>query len=82
MSKNGKPFSTLTLVDYTDSYELFFFGQDYVNFHKYCKPGLFILVKGSVNQRFRSDFYEFKASQIELLSEVRKKYVKSVNRHV
>ncbi|MFW6259600.1 MAG: DNA polymerase III subunit alpha, partial [Tangfeifania sp.] len=77
-SKNGKPFATLTLSDYTDTYEFFFFGQDYVNFHNYCKTGLFILVKGTVKQRFNSDYYEFKASQIELLSEARKNYVKSV----
>jgi len=78
VTKNGKPYSTLTLADYSDSYEFFFFGQDYVNFNKYCKQGLFILVKGSVKQRFNSDFHEFRATQIELLSEVRKKYVKSV----
>jgi DNA polymerase III subunit alpha len=77
-SKNGKSFSTLTLSDYTDSYEFFFFGQDYVNFHKYCKTGLFILIKGTVKQRYNSDSYEFKATQIELLSEARKNYVKSV----
>jgi DNA polymerase III subunit alpha len=78
VTKNGKPYSTLTLADYSDSYEFFFFGQDYVNFNKYCKPGLFIIVKGTVKQRYNSDFYEFKASQIELLSEARKKYVKSL----
>ncbi len=77
-SKNGNPFSTLTLSDYTDSYEFFFFSQDYVNFHNYCKTGLFIMVKGSVRQRFKSEYYEFKVSQIELLSEVRKNYIKSV----
>jgi DNA polymerase-3 subunit alpha len=77
-SKNGNPFSTLTLSDYTDTYEFFFFGQDYVNFHKYCKTGLFILVKGTVKQRFNSESYEFKATQIELLSEARKNYVQSV----
>ncbi|MFW5822489.1 MAG: DNA polymerase III subunit alpha [Tangfeifania sp.] len=77
-SKNGKPFATLTLSDYTDTYEFFFFGQDYVNFHNYCKTGLFIMVKGTVKQRFNSEYYEFKASQIELLSEARKNYVKSV----
>jgi len=77
-SKNGNPFSTLTLSDYTDTYEFFFFGQDYVNFHKFCKTGLFILVKGTVKQRFNSESYEFKATQIELLSEARKNYVKSV----
>lgn len=77
-SKNGNPFSTLTLSDYTDSYEFFFFGQDYVNFHKYCKAGLFLLVKGTVRQRFKSEYYEFKITQIELLSDVRENYVKSV----
>jgi len=78
-SKNGNPFSTLTLSDYTDSYEFFFFGQDYVNFHKYCKTGLFVLVKGTVKTRFNnSDAFEFKATHIELLSEARKNMVKSV----
>lgn len=77
-SKNGNPYSTLTMSDYTDSKEFFFFGQDYVNFHKYCKPGLFIMVKGTVRTRFKSDFYEFKVKQIELLSEVKKNYIKSV----
>lgn len=77
-SKNGNPFSSLTLSDFTDSYEMFFFGQDYVNFHKYCKAGLFIMVRGTVKQRFNSDYYEFKVTQIELLSEVRKTYIKSI----
>jgi len=77
-SKNGNPYSTLTLTDYTDSYEFFFFSKDYVNFHRFCKPGLFIMVKGSVRQRYKSESYEFKVSSIELLSEVRKNYVKSV----
>ena len=77
-SKNGNPYSTLTISDYTDSYELFFFGQDYVNFHNYCKTGLFVMIKGSVKQRYKSEYYEFKVSQIELLSEVRKNYIKNV----
>ena len=77
-SKNGNPFSTFTLSDYTDSIEFFLFGQDYVNFHKYCKTGLFLLVKGIVKQRYNGDSYEFKISQIDLLSEVRKNYVKSI----
>lgn len=77
-SKNGNPYSTLTLTDYNDSYEFFFFGQDYVNFHKFCKTGLFIMVKGSVRQRFKSDSLEFKVTQIELLSEIRKNFIKSI----
>lgn len=77
-SKNGNPFAKLTLSDYTDSYEFFFFGKDYVNFHKFCKPGLFLMVKGTVKARYNTDYYEFKISHIELLQEVRKNQVKSV----
>ena len=78
VSKNGKPYSILTLTDYTDSYSFYFFTSDYVNFGKFCKTGLFLLVKGKVQQRFKQDSYEFKVFHIELLSEVRKSYVKSV----
>jgi len=81
-SKNGNPYSTLTLSDYTDSYEMFFFGQDYVNFHKFCKMGLFLMVKGTVRTRFNSEALEFKVTHIELLSEARKNYVKSVTLHI
>lgn len=77
-SKNGNPFSSFTLSDYTDSLEFFLFGQDYVNYFKYCKTGLFLLVRGSVKQRYNGDSYEFKISQIEMLSEIRKNYVKSI----
>ncbi len=77
-SKNGNPFSSFTLSDYTDSMEFFLFGQDYVNFHKYCKTGLFLLIRGSVKQRYNGDSFEFKISQIELLSELRKNHVKSI----
>ena len=77
-SKNGNPYSTLTLSDYTDTKEFFFFGNDYVNFHKYCKSGLFLMIKGMVQQRWKSEYYEFKITQIELLSEVKKNHIKSV----
>jgi DNA polymerase-3 subunit alpha len=35
-------------------------------------------VHGTVKQRYNGSSYEFKISQIELLSEVRKNYVKSI----
>lgn len=74
ISKNGKPFSNLTLTDYKDSYKIFFFGNDYVDFGKYCRKGLFLLVKGKVAPRWRdSDQWEFKTNKIELLSELRSK---------
>ncbi len=77
-SKNGKPYSKMTLSDYTDSHQFFFFQQDYVEFGKYCKPGLFVLLKGKVQKRFNSEALEFRVSHMELLSEVRKNHIKSM----
>ncbi|WP_340112257.1 DNA polymerase III subunit alpha [Maribellus mangrovi] len=82
-SKNGNMYATLTLSDYTDSKEIFFFGNDYVNFSKFCKVGLFIMVKGTVKSRFGSnDYYEYKVNSIELLNDVRSSYVKSITINV
>ena len=36
------------------------------------------MIKGTVKTRFNSDYYEYKVSGIELLSEVRETYVKSI----
>lgn len=78
IGKTGKPFSSLTLTDYTDSKEFMFFGQDYVNFSRFCKTGLFIMIKGKVQKSYRGEQMEFRISGIELLSEMRKNYVKSI----
>ncbi|GET32434.1 DNA-directed DNA polymerase [Prolixibacter bellariivorans] len=72
ISKNGKPFSTITLTDYSESHKVYFFGNDYVNFGKFCRQGLFLLVKGKVQPRWRdSNDWEFKVNKIDLLSELR-----------
>jgi DNA polymerase-3 subunit alpha len=76
MNKNGKMFANMTLTDYEGSLKMFFFGQDHISFSNFCKKGLFLMVKGKVQPRFRRNDggpvqYEFKASKIELLSEVR-----------
>jgi len=77
-SKNGKPFCYMVLTDYTDSYKMFFFAKDYVEFGKYCKPGLFLMVRGQVQNRFGGEQLEFKVNRIELMDEVREKYFKSI----
>jgi DNA polymerase III subunit alpha len=74
ITKNGKPFSSLTLSDYNGSYKFMFFGNDFVNFGNYCKKGLFLLIRGRVAQKWQnSDQLEFKANKIELLQELAEK---------
>ena len=76
--KTGKPYSQIVLTDYTDSYKMFFFAKDYVEYGKFCKPGLYLMVKGVVQNRFGGDQLEFKVSKIELMDEIREKYFKSI----
>jgi len=78
VGKTGKPFCNMTLTDYSDSYTIFFFGKDYVEFSKYCRPNLFVLVRGQVQDSYRPGQMEFKVRHIEMLEEVRKNHIKSV----
>ena len=74
VTKNGKPYASLTLADYADSYKMMFFGNDYVNFGNFCKKGLFLLIRGKIAVKWQvGDQLEFKASKIELLQELAEK---------
>jgi len=76
--KTGKPYSQIVLTDYTDSYKMFFFAKDYVEYGKYCKPGLYLMVKGVVQNRYGGDQLEYKVGRIELMDEIREKYFRSI----
>lgn len=84
LTKRGDHFSSLTLTDYDGALKMFFYRNDYLNFNKYCNNGLFLMVKGRVQPRFRSnngdenEQLEFKPNHFELLNEVRSTRVKSI----
>jgi len=82
VGKTGKPYCNMVLTDYNDSYTIYFFGKDYVDFSKYCKPNLFLLVRGQVQDSYRPGQLEFKVRHIEMLDEVRKSYIRSVTVHL
>ncbi len=73
-SKNGKNFASLVLTDYNGSLKMMLFGNDYVAFSKFCKKGLYLLVKGRVSERWNgTNEYEFKPAKMELLDELASK---------
>ncbi|MFA9391252.1 MAG: DNA polymerase III subunit alpha [Prolixibacteraceae bacterium] len=83
MNKNGKMYSNMTITDYEGSLKIFFFGQNYIDFGKYCKKGLFLMIKGKVLPRFRPkdngpEMLEFKLTTAELLQEIRQSRVKKI----
>jgi DNA polymerase-3 subunit alpha len=60
IGKNGKPYGTFTLQDYTDSFRFAMFDKEYVEYSKFFIVGYYLLVKGRVQKR------KYKDEEIEL----------------
>lgn len=79
-SKNGKPYGIITIEDYTDSYKLMFFSNDYVDNSKYFQTGYSLMFKGRVQGRmFNENELEVKVKTITMLPNVREEMVKSIS---
>ena len=78
-TKTGKPFGTLTIEDYHDSFTFFLFGEDYPKFKAYMTEGWFLYLQCKVQKRkWKDDELELKISKIDLLSEIREKSLRSI----
>src|SRR5664280_1536435 len=79
IGKNGKPYGSFTLQDYSDSFRFMLFDKDYIENSKFFIVGYYLLVKGRVQKRrFKEDEIEFKIKTINLLSSVKDELIKSV----
>jgi DNA polymerase-3 subunit alpha len=79
IDKNGKPFGSFTLQDYTDSFRFMMFDKDYIEYSKFFITGYYLLVKGKVQKRkYKEDVLEFRIRSINLLSSVKDELIKSV----
>lgn len=79
MTKRGHPFGIINFEDYTSSYELAVFGEDYVKFKAFFESGYFLQIVGNFKERYRNNGdYEFKIKQIQLLDDVRDKMAKTI----
>ncbi|UCG27083.1 MAG: DNA polymerase III subunit alpha [Bacteroidales bacterium] len=79
-TKNGRPYGTMYIQDYSDSLRLALFNADFINFSKYFAVGYSLIVKGKVlPNQFRDNQLEFRISQINLLSEVRDNLINTIS---
>jgi DNA polymerase-3 subunit alpha len=79
IGKNGKPYGSFTLQDYSDSFRFMLFDKDYLENSKFFIVGYYLLVKGRVQKRrFKEEEIEFKIKTINLLSSVKDELIKSV----
>jgi DNA polymerase-3 subunit alpha len=79
MTKTGKPFGTITLEDYTDSFSMMLFGNDYLNFKNYFTKDYYLLIRGKIQTNpWKKDNpeLELKIQQIKMLTELKEGYFK------
>jgi len=80
-TKTNKPYASVILEDFTDSYRFNLFGKDYTEFIKYFNKGWSVLIKAKIQPRQYGDTneLEFKIWQVIFLSEARDEMVKSIS---
>ena len=80
VSKNGKPYGTITIEDFSDSYNFIFFSDDYVKYKNFFEEGWFLFLRGKMKNKWnKEDELEYKIDEINLLSKVREKMIKELH---
>ncbi|MBE3085108.1 MAG: DNA polymerase III subunit alpha, partial [Bacteroidetes bacterium] len=79
IGKNGKPYGSFTLQDYSDSFRFMMFDKDFIENSKFFTIGYYLLIKGRVQRRkYKEDELELRIKTINLLSSVKDELIKSV----
>ena len=79
MTRNGNPYGSMTLEDYSDSYTITMFGRDYETYRNYFYEGYSLLIKGIFTEStWKKGELEFRIKNIWLLSNVRDQLVKNL----
>ena len=80
-TKTGKPFGSLTIEDYTDTFKFYLFSKDFIQFKNFFENGYSLLISGKIQKKNwgdNKDEPEFKIREINLLNEAREKFIKSI----
>ena len=86
-SKKGDPFGSMTLDDYTGSYELRLFGQEYIDFRNFFIDDTFVYCVGTVRTNKYADketgaersFTKLKITSMMSLGNVLQRYASKLN---
>lgn len=79
ISKTGKPFGSIVLEDFSGSIQLTLFSEDYLKFKHFMEKDRLLYINARVVLRYNTtDQFELRVSNVTLLSEVLRKFVRNV----
>ena len=80
MTKTGKPYGILKVEDFTGSGEIPLFGQDYIDYAKYGKMGMYLLISGKMEPRkYNAEIVDLRIKYIKLLQDERDKLIQKIS---
>jgi DNA polymerase-3 subunit alpha len=75
VTQKGKNYGSITIEDFTGSYQMVLFQDSYINHRRFMEVGYFIYIKGRVDNRWQKENdFELKVQGMEMLNDVRDKY--------
>lgn len=80
-TKGGKPWGRFTMEDFTDSYVIRLFGDDYMKLKAYLEPEWSLLIRAKIQKKTwgNSSELEFKITDVMNMLDVRESKVKSIS---
>lgn len=79
ITKTNKSYGVIKVEDYSGVGEFFLIGNDYVNFHKFGVPNLYVFIRGHIEPRFRnSEELAVRINTIELLPDINDRIIESL----
>ena len=80
MTKTGKPYGVLRIEDFSGSGDIALFGQDYIEYSKYGKEGMYLLIAGKMEARkYNESIQDFHISSIRLLHDEKDKLIEKIS---
>lgn len=70
ISQKGTGWGRFTIQDYSSSLEILMFSETYAKFKSFFEEGISVYVEGEYKQRYNSDEFEFRVSNVRLLEAV------------
>ncbi|MDR1258729.1 MAG: DNA polymerase III subunit alpha [Tannerellaceae bacterium] len=80
MTRKGSPYGVMKIEDFTGNAEIALFGNDYVDYSKYFKVGMYLLVRARVeSHRWKEGEVDLRISSVRLLQEEKDNMIEKIN---
>ncbi|MDR3142417.1 MAG: DNA polymerase III subunit alpha [Tannerellaceae bacterium] len=79
-TRKGSPYGVIKIEDFTGSTEIALFGNEYIEYGKYFKTGMYLLIRGRIEpHRWKKEELDFRISSINLLQEEKDKLIEKIS---